>query len=202
MPKKDRISTLFNLAKEEIQNEKILKNKTTSLQIHPLKNCRYFVYHFSKAPSHPSSKCFIGDLLCIYSQYIPTTPISIYEIIASVLDFSSKNFTDFDKTTAKIRSLVAGHHIIVGQQLLKSEKRILCSLVCITNWVKNDRILFSSFHKRQKFQKKNLLFLPFPKHTHVNIARFPPNYSLLWLRISKNLNMQVHVGLVVRQADS
>ena len=27
MPKKDRISTLFNLAKEEIQNEKILKNK-------------------------------------------------------------------------------------------------------------------------------------------------------------------------------
>ena len=46
MPKKDRISTLFNLAKEEIQNEKILKNKTTSLQIHPLKNCRYFVYHF------------------------------------------------------------------------------------------------------------------------------------------------------------
>ena len=72
MPKKDRISTLFNLAKEEIQNEKILKNKTTSLQIHPLKNCRYFVYHFimpslSKAPSHPSSKCFIGDLLCIYS---------------------------------------------------------------------------------------------------------------------------------------
>ena len=162
MPKKDRISTLFNLAKEEIQNEKILKNKTTSLQIHPLKNCRYFVYHFSKAPSHPSSKCFIGDLLCIYSQYIPTTPISIYEIIASVLDFSSKNFTDFDKTTAKIRSLVAGHHI-VGQQLLKSEKRILCSLVCITNWVKNDRILFSSFHKRQKFQKKKICcFYPFP----------------------------------------
>ena len=72
MAKKDRVFTLFNLAKEEIQNEKILKNKTTSLQIHPLKNCRYFVYHFimpnlSKAPSHPSSKCFIGDLLCIYS---------------------------------------------------------------------------------------------------------------------------------------